>query len=166
MEATIEKLKQLARDSWPGPSGDARADSLESFLRKMLGDYSAVLSIPEPNLLAAFERRRNYSAINYYQESNFPNLSGVVLLNDLDEFKQRYPSGKYLCPACGGESSNPYECDTGRPVNNGKPCDWKSYGLFGTMGKGMRIAFRSKFLEHGKIEEIFKPIEAVDGVQN
>lgn len=164
MELTIENLKQQARASWPGQTGEERAIRLEAFLRKMLGGYSAVLGISQADLLVAFEKRRSYSAINYYQEANFPDLSGVVLLESLDEFKRLYPSGKYRCPACDGESSNPYECDTGLPVGKGKEshaCDWKAYGLFGTMGKGLRVAFRNGFLEHGGIEEIFMPVEVV-----
>ena len=162
MEATIEMLKQMARDSWRGTVGEGRAVELEAFLRKMLSGYSSVLGISQSDLLAAFESRRDYSAINYYQAANFPDLSGVVLLENLAEFKQRYPSHKYRCPSCGGESTNPYECNTGLSVGKGKKaitCDWKAYGLFGTVGKGMRVAFRDGFLEHGKIEEIFMPIE-------
>lgn len=162
MESTIEMLKQKARDSWSGPTGEGRAVSLEAFLRKTLKSYSDVLGIPQADLLAAFEKRRDYSPINYYQEANFPDLSGVVLLEGLDEFKRLYPSGKYRCPSCDGESTNPYECNAARQVGKEKEsaCDWKAYGLFGTMGKGMRIAFRDGFLEHGKIEQIFMPIEA------
>lgn len=161
MEATIELLKQQARDSWTGQTGEERAIRLEAFLRKTLESYSAVLGIPQADLLTAFEKRRDYSAINYYQQANFPDLAGVTILENLAEFKRLYPSGKYRCPACGGESTNPYECNTGLRVGTGKkasPCDWKAYGLFGTAGKGMRICFREGFLEHGKIEEIFMPI--------
>lgn len=162
MESTIEMLKQTARNSWSGPTGEERAVNLEAFLRKMLKGYSDILGISQSDLLAAFEKRRDYSPINYYQEANFPDLSGVVLLEGLDEFKRLYPSGKYRCPACSGESTSPYECNAARQVGKGKEsaCDWKAYGLFGTMGKGMRIAFRDGFLEHGKIEQIFMPIEA------
>lgn len=163
METTIEMLKQKARDSWRGKIGEDDAVQLEAFLRKMLDDYSSALCIPQVDLLATFEKRRDYSAINYYQEANFPNLSGVIVLENLDEFKRLYPSGKYRCPSCCGESTNPYECNTGLLVGQGtkaSPCDWKSYGLFGTMSKGMHIIFRDKFLEHGKIEQIFMPIEA------
>lgn len=163
MESRIEMLKQKARDSWRGRTGEERAVALETFLRKMLKSYSEVLGIPQADLLSAFEKRRDYSPINYYQEANFPDLSGVVLLESLEEFKRIYPSGKFRCPACGGESTNPYECNTGLTVGKGKDshvCDWKAYGPFGTMGKGMRVTFRDGFIDHPRVDEIFMPIEA------
>lgn len=163
MEEIIQTLKQKAKESWPGAVGDERATRLETFLRKMLADYSLVMGIPPRDLLVAFENNRNYSAINFYQQANFPALAGVVLIENIDEFKRLYPSGRFRCPSCGGESTSPYECNTGLQVGEGKAqrvCDWKSYGLFGTMGMGMRIAFREGFLEHPKVEDIFMPVEA------
>lgn len=162
MTAMLEKLKQEARNSWPGATGEDRAKQLSAFLAEMLNEYSAVLGESEADLLTAFENRRNYSAINYYQRANFPKLDGVMLLADMAEFRSKYPSGKYICPACSGESTDPYECDSGKQLDT-KPCNWKSYGLFRTMGKGLRIAFRTKFLEHPRVEEIFMPVEAVVG---
>lgn len=167
MEAIIETLKQQARASWPGATGEERAVRLEVFLRKMLAGYSAVLGVDQRELLEQLERRRNYSAVNYYQEANFPALDGVHVFEDLQEFRERFPSGKYRCPACGGISNSPYECDTGMKIGSGQKaevCDWKSYGLFRTLGKGMRIAFRKDFLQHPLVEEIFLPLEAEDGL--
>lgn len=164
MEETIENLKDEARRSCPGHVGESRAVDLGKFLREMLANYSAVLGIPQPDLLAAFEKRRSYSAINYYQRANFPSLDKVTLLKDLAEFKQRYPSGRYICPLCGGESTNAYECNTGRSVGQGNAkqiCNWKSYGLFRTAGKGMRIVLLDGFLENPKVQDIFMPLEAV-----
>ncbi len=63
------------------------------------------------------------------------------------------PSRKFRCPSCGGLSSNPYEC------NASKECDWKSYGFFRTMGKGVRIAIKEGFIENPQIHEIFMPLE-------
>lgn len=163
MEETIENLKGEARRSWHGAVGESRAVDLEKFLRDMLANYSGVLGIPQADLLAAFEKRRSYSAINYYQLANFPSLGDVTLLKDLAEFKQRYPSGRYICPLCGGESTDAYECNTGRNVGHGDEeqiCNWKAHGLFGTAGKGMRIVLLDGFLGNPKVHEIFMPLEA------
>lgn len=160
LASLLEALKKSAAGSWPGAVGAARAASLEAFLREKLAHYSQVLDINQEALLEAFERRRNYNVINYYQEANFPDLNGVVVVHDLAEFKERYPSGRFVCPACGGESTNPYTCNSGRVIDVGRECDWKSFGLFGTMGKGMRVVFRGGFLDNPIVDEIFSPIEA------
>ncbi|UDM18871.1 hypothetical protein [Vogesella sp. XCS3] len=160
MEQMIEQLKQQARDSWPGATGEERAAKIEDFLLKMLAEYSAVLNVPKADLLTAFEKNRTCTAINYYQEANFPSLDGVNVLENLAEFQKRYPSREYRCPSCGGKSNNPYECDSGLNRTNGEACNWKSYGLFGTMGKGMRLTFREGFVDRPKVDEIFMPIEA------
>lgn len=162
MEQTIQKLKDLARESWSGATGEERAVRLEEFVRDMLASYSLKLDISQPDLLSAFEKRRSYSAINYYQLANFPDLSQVTLLKNTDELKQRYPSGRFICPFCGGESTDPYECNTGLKVGKGKQgqvCDWKAYGLFGTAGKGLRVAVLEGFLDNPNVHEIFMPVE-------
>lgn len=158
METTREKLRQLARKSWSGAIGEQRAAELDKFLDKMLAEYSKVLALPEAQILEAIEGARNYSAVNYYQEAHFPSLDGVLLLDSVEEFKQRYPAGKYRCPSCAGISTNPYECNSGI-ATKGKVCDWKSYGLFGTLGKGVRVALRKDFLKRPFVDEIFAPVE-------
>ena len=161
LEQIIEKLKQSARDSWSGPTGELRAVEIETFVRKMAAEYSAALNIAESDLLAAIEAKRTYTAINYYQAANFPSLDGVKILENLDEFKRLYPSGKYRCPACDGISSDPYACNSGVVRSEeGEPCNWKAYGLFGTLGKGLRITLRERFIDRPMIDEIFMPIEA------
>lgn len=157
MNQIREKLLNEARKSWSGVTGENRATSLGNFLDKLLPSYSKVLGLSEEEILIAIEGARTYSAINYYQEANFPNLDGVLVLEGIEDFKRRYPTGKYRCPSCNGESTNPYECNSGITKGN-KVCDWKSYGLFGTLGKGLRVVLKKDFLKHPKVEEIFEPI--------
>jgi hypothetical protein len=159
MQQTLHKLADQARRSWPGEAGQRRANDLLMFITKTLCEYSRILGESEPDILNAIESKRDYSAINYYQEANFPSLENVVLFDDINAFKKRYPSGKYRCPSCGGESTNPYECNAAQPIEK-EPCNWKSYGLFGTLGKGIRVALKNEFLSHPKIDELFSPIEA------
>lgn len=158
MEQIIDKLKDEARRSWHGAEGERRAERLESFLRPMLAEYAAALGLAEPDVLAAIEGRRTYSAINYYQRANFPELSGVRIFANRAEALAAMPSRQFRCPACAGVSTDPYECDSGKKLK-GKACDWKSYGLFRTVGKGFRFTIREGFLEQPRVEEIFMPLE-------
>lgn len=163
MEALLEKIKAEARASWPGETGERHAQTIEAFLRKTLASYAKTFGVAEEDILTAFEGRRRYNVVNYYQEANFPDLSAVVVLDNPEEFKRLYPSGRFVCPSCGAESANPFWCTSGAMIGEGKArrtCDWKAHGLFRTMGKGMRLTFREGFLDHPKIEEIFMPVEA------
>lgn len=163
METTIEMLKQKARDSWHGETGESRAKSLEVFLRKMLADYSKNLGLPEADILAAIESKRDYSAINYYQEANFPSLEGVRVFDTLEALKAAIPSKKFRCPSCGGISTDPYECNSGVFVGGDKhACNWKAYGLFRTAGKGFRFTIKDSFLEKPRVDEIFMPVDFED----
>lgn len=154
-------LRQQALDSWAGSLGEERAAALDEFLDKKLVEYSRVLKISKPKLLRALETQRNYTAINYYQEANFPSLDGVLVLPSKKAFKALAKRPEFRCPSCEQISKNPYECDTGH-VTDGKTCDWKSFGLFGTMGKGLRVIVRRRFLTHAVVHEIFMPV-AMEG---
>ena len=66
----------------------------------------------------------------------------------------------FKCPCCGSVSKNPYKCNSGVVVENlkgGKSgvCDWKAYGLLGTLGKGVTIFIKEKLA----LDHIFKPVE-------
>ncbi|MDW5418141.1 hypothetical protein R6242_16365 [Iodobacter sp. CM08] len=160
MELQIEKLKEQARESSSGQHGEQRADELERFVRKMLAEYTSVMGGDQGELLSALEAKRTYSAISYYQEANLPSLAGVRIFDNLQDLFKQYPSKQYRCPACKGVSSNPYDCNSGIQSKSNKPCDWKAYGLFRTLGEGLRFTFREGFQENPRIEEIFMPIEA------
>jgi hypothetical protein len=41
---------------------------------------------------------------------------------------------------------------------DGKPCDWKAYGLFGTLGKGLRVMLVEGWLDNPRVHEIFMPV--------
>lgn len=167
MNETIEKLKEEARDSWPGGEGDRRAAELESFVRTMLAEYSAALGVSQDDLLKAIESRRRYFCCNFYQRSNWPSLENVRIFANLKELQASLgPPVKFRCPACNEASTSPYECNSGAKLSDGKTCDWKSWGLFGTMGKGLRIAIRAGFLDHPKVEEIFMPINPASPTQS
>ena len=166
MPTTLEIITNIAQEcaaSWSGDEGQRRAARVQALLDRVLPEYAAVLGLTPDEVLLAIESKRTYTAINYYQDANFPKLDGVTVFDTPQAFKKAYPSRKYVCPACAGISGNPYECDAGTPRENGKPCDWKSYGLFGTMGKGLRVVVKSTFLDSPIVHEIFMPVEAATG---
>lgn len=155
MEQTIEKLKGLARDSWSGKTGEERAERLEKYLREKLQEYSNALNIPQEEILNAWERDRDYSAINYYQEANQPSINAgdVKVFDSVEDMLQAIGEKQFRCPACDGISTNPYKCDSGKTVDK-KTCDWKVYGLFGDLGKGIHVFCKDKM----RGESIFMPL--------
>ena len=156
MEKTIEMLKQKARDSWSGKTGEKRAVELESYLRNKLNEYSNALNIPQEEILKSWEDDRTYSAINYYQEVNQPSIKSdkVKVFETIEEMLQAVGEKKFRCPSCDGISTDPYSCNSGDEMSKGKTCDWKVYGLFGDLGKGTFIYIKDKL----KGETIFTPI--------
>ena len=164
MDATIEKIKQLARESWPGKVGEERAEQVEAFLRQRIPEYATAFGLSETEVMEAIEGRRNYSAVNYYQEANFPSLKGVRVFESQEALEATIPPGsKFRCSACGGESTNPYECNSGKVVSgikNGKKgvCNWKTFGFLRTAGKGFRFTIKEGFLEKPMVDEIFMPV--------
>ena len=155
MEQIIEKLKQQARESWNGELGEQRAARLEEYLRTKLDEYSKATGLLQEEILKSWETHRNYSAINYYQESNQPSIkSGKVKVFDtVENMISAIGEKKFRCHSCGGISTNPYECNSGIKTK-GKVCDWKVYGLFKDLGKGVFVYCKDKVIG----ETIFMPL--------
>jgi len=163
MTTTVEIIQKIAASIHKNNSvrlAEQRIGEVQALLDRVLPEYSAVLGLTPDEVLAAIEAKRNVTAPNYYQDANFPRLDDVTVLESLEAFAAAYPSGKYVCPACGGHSTNYSACNTGIE-RDGKVCNWKAYGLFGTMGKGMRVIVKPTFLEHPRVHEIFIPVEAI-----
>lgn len=168
-EQILDDLGKLAEDSWKGETGERRKEELIAFLKKMTKDYSEKLGFDELTILRKIESRRDYSAINFYQEANFPTIDDDVLVFEtLEDLLKKFPSKQFICPCCKGISTNPYECNSGKKVklinSKGKKetCNWKAWGLFKS-GKqdGLYFTIKDKFLENPRIDNIFKPIELV-----
>lgn len=156
MDKIVEKLKQQARDSWSGKVGEKRAEELDKYLRAKLDEYSKALNIPQEEILKAWERDRTYSAINYYQESNQPSIKSdkVKVFETVEELMKAIGKHEFRCPACNGISTSPYKCNSGKDMTKGKTCDWKVYGLFGDLGKGIHVFCKDKMIG----ETIFMPL--------
>lgn len=160
-EEIIEILKQKAREGWGGQTGEDRATELERFLRKTLINYSTILGYTEEEILVKIEGWRDYSAINYYQEANFPRLENIEIFETAEQLRQKFPSHKFVCPMCHGISTDPNTCNSGLFMDKKKKkvCDWKSWGLFRTAGAGYRFVIKEDFLTRPIVHEIFMPVE-------
>ena len=156
MEQIIEKLKEQARNSWSGKTGEERAEKLENYLRNKLEEYSNDFGIDQEELLKSWEQDRDYSAINYYQEANQPTIKAdhVKVFENIEEMLQTIGKKKFRCPSCNGVSNNPYKCDSGEKMSKEKTCDWNVKGLFGDLGKGVYVYIKDQL----KGETIFTPI--------
>ena len=118
--------------------------------------YGEKLGLNWEDILASWEAKRSYRYMNYYQDCNQPEIKGdrVRVFETVDEMLASIGSREFRCPACGGISKSPYECNSGIKVSKGKVCDWKVYGLFGDMGKGVFVYIKEKLTG----ETIFMPI--------
>lgn len=119
--------------------------------------YGSMTGLGPSDILNSWEARRNYWYMNYYQESNQPEIKGdsVRIFESEDELHRSVGDKGFRCPMCEGISSDPYKCDSGLKMGKtAKTCDWKSYGLFGTLGKGVYVFVKSRMLGNS----IFKPI--------
>lgn len=164
MQKIIEALKQETRDSCPGISGERRAKELESFLNKTLSQYAEKLNLSQEEILNALEKERDYSATDYYQKCNFPDLSEVDVYESSDKLKKAIPSLEFRCSSCHSVTRDPYSCHCGTHLHQYKDitnttCNWKTFGLFVTSKIGYRFIIKEDFLNKPYVDEIFMPLE-------
>lgn len=141
-----------------GNASLTQVDALRAFLLERITHYADVLHFHRLDILEALERSRQINVVNFYQDRTLPHLNAnhVYVLRNMEHYRQIVGITGFRCPACGGINlTDPYNCTqwTGH-----KYCDWKSYGFFGTMGKGLRLLLRDQFLENPCVEEIFMPV--------
>ena len=110
--------------------------------------YAYKTGIDIGDIIDSWEEGRTYWYMNYYQESNMPRLNAeyVLVFDTLIQFKDavRICPG-FRCPACKKVTKDPYKCEH---------CDWKAYGLLGTLGKGVYVFIKEKM----KGANIFYPV--------
>lgn len=134
-----------------------------NYIRKMTNNYSKTLGLNETKILRSMEKKRTYWSANYYQELNFPLLDNTVkLFNTKKEVLNAMKSKKFVCPSCEKVQSSPYSCRSKFKVDGKKVCNWKSYGLLGTLGKGFRFTIIESFIENPLIDDCFMPLEFQD----
>lgn len=149
-----EEIIEQARQSWSGLEGDRRAENVKNIIDTRLDNYSKHTGFSKDEILVALEKKRGVNCTNFYQSANLPLLEEVLLYENVEEFRDKHPSGKSICPSCEKESTNYYECTQA-------DCDWKVYGFLGDLGKGVHIALKDVFLDHPVPHNVFKPIELV-----
>ena len=145
----IEKLREaVARDEEKEPNFHDYQGKLNWIIERSK-HYEEKTGIPYTEIIDAWEDARSYWYMNYYQDFNQPLLTddNVHIFDTIEDFKKVASDKGFRCPKCNGISANPYECSC-------ENCDWKSYGLFGTMGKGAFIFVKEKMLG----QEIFMPV--------
>lgn len=159
MDNTETTLKAAIKAMTDSVSGwDGRVEGFTETITEICEHYAERFDVDPVKIFGILEERRTYSYPNYYQWAKFPRLDDVVVCETMEELKVKImPKQGFRCPACGGVSKDPYECDTGIQ-KDGEPCNWKSYGLFRTMGKGLRVIVKDTFLENPVVDEIFFPI--------
>jgi hypothetical protein len=127
-----------------------------SWVIERVKNYAEKTGLEAADILNTWEKHRTYWYMNYYQDSNQPLLDGkekIRIFEIQNELRASIGNSGFRCPACGGVSKNPYECDTGKQVD-GHPCDWKAYGLLGCLDKGAHFFLKDKM----RGETIFMPV--------
>ncbi len=157
----IQELYEQLIKTISNESG-VHAESTINFVREMTKNYSEILGYTEYEILKAIEGKRTYSAANYYQAANFPLLDkNVKIFSNTKELLESTKNAKFICPFCKQEQSDPYKCNSGYIVN-GKKCNWKSFGLLGTLDRGFRFTIKDSFLDTPMIENCFLPVSFVN----
>lgn len=157
-ESLLAGIAESARKSWPGKEGERRAAHVIELIEAKAPVYAAAFGIDKSELLALWEEQRSVNAVNHYQESKLPDLTDVRIYDSREAFMAAVPSGKFRCPACNGESTDPQECNSGLKAD-GETCNWKSYGFFGTLGKGVNVLIKEWKLQRTVPLEIFMPVD-------
>ena len=151
----LKELRELAEDDLK--RGNIYVGSLEKieWIIERAKHYQLKTGKPYQEIIDTWVSKKNYWYINYFQEANQPLITGedVYLFENIEEAKESFKELGFRCHRCGGISKSPKECDTNIVIDK-KTCDWKAYGLFGTLGKGVTIILKDTI----SIENIFKPV--------
>lgn len=126
--------------------------------------YAEKTGLDASAIIDKWEGLRTYWYMNYYQDSQQPLLTNErirIFETQADLLSSIEADKHFRCPFCNGVSSSPYKCNSGIIVDtikgkNGKNkvCDWKSYGLFGDLGKGIFVFIKDKMIG----QTIFMPL--------
>lgn len=107
--------------------------------------YAEKTGLPPEAILDAWDANRNYWYMNYYQDANQPKIDAarVRVFQTVDEIMAAIGEPRFRCPHCKGVSTEPSQCNSGLEVDliDGKrgTCNWKAWGLFGDLGKGVHL---------------------------
>lgn len=124
--------------------------------------YAEKTGLEAADILDSWEASRNYWYMNYYQECNQPEIKegSVRIFDTTNDLLQSIGNDRFLCPHCDQVTTSPYECNSGAMVElmnypgEKHPCNWKSYGFMGHLGKGVYVFVKEKM----KGEKMFMPV--------
>ncbi len=118
--------------------------------------YGENLGLDWHEVLNSWEATRTYWYMNYYQEYNQPQIAGnkMRVFETVEEMLTSIGKDGFRCAKCDGVTTNPYSCNSGLEMSKGTICDWKVFGLFGDLGKGIYVYCKDKL----RGERIFMPI--------
>lgn len=160
-EGYVRLRKAILDDSRSGWKEDERLKKLQ-FAVERAKHYEEKTGIPAGEILTAWERRRDYWYMNYYQDANQPtiNSDSVRVFENTTELLEAIGKDGFRCPHCEGVSSDPYKCNSGvkLPLLNSRgkdeTCNWTVYGLFGALGKGVYVFVKAEL----RGQTIFRPV--------
>ncbi len=157
----LNKILTEVYNGWPGQTGLERVKNVIEFISSRIPQYAKAINKSELEMLEILATKRTVNYTNYFQNHYIPDIDKVLIFDSVEDFKKQYPSGKYVCPACSGISTDYQECNSGTIVDKKTKeiCNWKVYGLLGDLGKGIRVLIRDKFTDFPKPIHMFKPIE-------
>lgn len=117
--------------------------------------YAEKTGLTPETILDAWESKRDYWYMNYYQESCQPEIKAdqVKVFETVADLLESVGNTGFRCPACKGVSKSPYECTTGIKTA-GEVCDWQVYDLFGHIGRGISVFVKEKVA----VQSIFMPV--------
>jgi hypothetical protein len=128
-ETTIEKFTNDKSWNTLERDGSRRMTSKIEWIKERVKYYAETLSMSKDKVMEYFEKERNYSWPNYYQENKFPKIDSKTMVGIFDtkkDFFDKYPTFK--CPKCGTISEYPSFC-IHRKKEDGI-CNWTAGGLF------------------------------------
>ncbi|UTM60448.1 hypothetical protein L4174_023990 (plasmid) [Photobacterium sp. CCB-ST2H9] len=157
----LSMLEKSVREMAAANPGWGEDERVEGFIRQTIGiceHYASEMDLNPIDVFQALEKKRNISYPNYYNEANFPKLTDVLVFQDKEAMKVKLrPADGFICPSCERVSSNPYDCNAAA-TDPETPCEWKSYGFFRTLGKGLRFTILENWLDNPVIDECFMPV--------
>jgi hypothetical protein len=159
----IEELKKMRDINIRNGCFEDSCKKAYNFAIERAKHYAEKTGLDINVLLEKWEKDRNVTFPNWYQDCKFPCLDGKVrVFENLEELNKSIKNFEFICPCCKQISTNAYECNSGYVLKNNKICNWKVYGLLSDLGKGIFIFVKSE--KRG--QKIFLPKEWRDYYEN
>ena len=168
MSEGIEKLKKAVNEDCQKYGGTLHEEGCIKCGAKCFNEYcdkykqviddakemGEIVGQKPEDLIDAWESHRNYGYLNYYPQGITKATKRYKVFDTVDDLWKSVGTSGFRCPRCGGVSTDPYKCNSGKKMNKKEVCNWKVYGLFGDLGKGIYVYVKDMFAG----EQIFMPL--------